>query len=103
MMATRKPEKYDRDKNRDRKYRTKYGITLADYDRMFEEQNGRCWMCQRPGNKFGRGRMGRLHVDHNHKTGKVRGLLCYCCNGILGLANDSTETLARGISYLMGQ
>lgn len=56
-----------------------YGITLAEYDQMIETQNGVCAICGdiNPGGR-------RLCVDHNHKTGEVRGLLCIKCNGWLG-------------------
>ncbi len=78
----------------------KYGIGLPEYEEMFDDQGGKCKICLRPGNKVGRGRLGRLHVDHNHSTGVVRGLLCYACNGLLGLAGESETTLERAISYL---
>lgn len=56
-----------------------YGITIEEYDLMFEFQNGRCKICgtEENGNK-------RFSVDHDHETGKVRGLLCYRCNTNLG-------------------
>lgn len=90
---------------RNRKLKAKYGITINDYNRMFVLQGGKCWICQKLGKLDGRGRKGRLHVDHDHATGKVRGLLCYACNGLLGLAGDNPEVLARAQEYLgmMGQ
>ncbi len=63
--------------------RITYGLTLGQYDEMFEEQNGVCAMCS---NISTEGR--RLHVDHNHKTGKIRGLLCYKCNTRLGVLEN---------------
>ncbi len=92
--------KEDPDELRDRKLQAKYGIGLSDYNEMFDAQDGRCKICLRPGSKFGRGRTGRLHVDHNHSTKVVRGLLCYACNGLLGFAGESTDVLARSIQYL---
>jgi len=55
-----------------------YGITLDEYDEMFDRQNGCCAICGEP--EIGR----RLSVDHNHKTGQVRALLCQGCNASLG-------------------
>lgn len=67
---------------RDQSFRKKYGITLADYDRMFQEQNGRCAICQdRP--KSARAHH-RLQVDHSHEKNVVRGLLCSRCNVAAG-------------------
>ena len=55
-----------------------YSMTLEQYDKMFEEQNGNCAICGLPE------LMRRLSVDHDHKTGVVRGLLCSSCNTKLG-------------------
>ncbi len=61
-----------------------YGITRADYHRILSEQGGGCAMC---GTKYP-GRKGAFHVDHDHETNRVRGLLCVGCNGGLGLLGD---------------
>lgn len=73
-----------------------YGITMQDFEKMYKKQNGRCAICR-----------GRLdlerrspHVDHNHKTGAIRGLLCGRCNTGLGLFKDSIRRLAQAIVYL---
>lgn len=66
---------------RDRQYRKRYGITLADYEKMLADQNGKCKICaaDKAGNT------GQCFaVDHCHSTGKVRGLLCIKCNARLG-------------------
>ena len=60
-----------------------YGITPEDYDRMLEEQGGRCAMC-RTDDPGGHGGVKHFHVDHDHETGVVRGLLCDTCNRGLG-------------------
>lgn len=60
---------------RNSKLKHKYGITTADYDRMFAAQYGQCGICKRSGIP--------LHVDHNHDSGAVRELLCLRCNGSL--------------------
>lgn len=75
----------------------KYGLTEQDWSRMLAVQGGRCAICQTetPG-----GRGERWHIDHCHKTDRVRGLLCHNCNIGLGNFRDSTELLAAAISYL---
>ncbi len=72
-----------------------YGITAEDYYRMLAEQQGTCALCHRPC------RTGhRLAVDHDHETGVVRGLLCYFCNTMLGLAEDDVGLFGRAIKYI---
>jgi hypothetical protein len=80
----------------------KFGITYEQYNQMLEEQNGVCAIC---GNKETAldnqsHKIRALTVDHNHKTGKVRGLLCMNCNRCLGLLKDSTDVLQSTINYL---
>lgn len=70
-----------------------YGITKAQYERMVKKQKGRCAVC---GDRPKR----RLHVDHDHETGEIRGLLCSGCNGGLGLFKDSIPNLQAAIQYL---
>jgi DNA gyrase/topoisomerase IV subunit A len=74
--------------------RTKYGLTLADYNKMIKEQGGVCYICQNPPN------VKALAVDHCHTTGKVRRLLCDNCNKGLGCFKDSPELLQKAINYL---
>lgn len=77
-----------------KKLRARYGITPADYARMLVRQGGVCAICGAPPPS---GRVRRLHVDHDHASGKVRGLVCYHCN--VGLA--FIERLgARASAYL---
>jgi hypothetical protein len=71
-----------------------YGITQEQYDTMFEAQGGVCAIC-------GGKRRYLLAVDHCHKTGRVRGLLCKLCNGrILTAAKDDPAILRRAADYL---
>jgi hypothetical protein len=79
--------------------KSKYGITGAQYAAMVAAQGGVCKACGLPPKQMRRGK-GRLHVDHCHATGKVRGLLCHHCNVTLGLVNESSEILTALISYL---
>lgn len=69
-----------------------YGISLADYDRMFAEQKGLCKAC---------GKKTKLVVDHDHVTNKVRGLLCHQCNVIAGMAHDKPTHLMMVAEYLV--
>ena len=79
-----------------------YGITLEEFDNMLKSQGGACRLCG-TFNPLGEGNTGRVisfSVDHCHKTGRVRGLLCNPCNRGLGFLNDDPELLARAIKYL---
>jgi hypothetical protein len=84
----------ERTRNNDLK--RNYGITLAEHQQMFEEQNGVCATCKSPGD----GKWKKLCVDHDHKTGKVRKLLCRRCNMILGQAYDDISLFEEYIKYL---
>lgn len=83
----------DRPYNRDRTLLRRFGITAVDYDRMLAEQDGGCALCSRPPGAR------RLHVDHDHVTGKVRGLLCLPCNGALHYL-ERGAWLAAAMDYL---
>lgn len=76
----------------------KYGITPEDYDAMWEKQKGRCLICGEK--KERKGKYYSLYVDHNHTTGKVRGLLCQRCNFLIGQARDNVRILRSAIRYL---
>lgn len=76
--------------------RRTYGLSYKEYIQLLEEQNGACAICQRPAEMFQR----RLCVDHNHKSGEVRGLLCIRCNReIIGRQTDP-ELFFRAAEYL---
>jgi hypothetical protein len=77
--------------------RTEYGLTIEDYDALLEKQGGACAVCQAPTGAQAR----RLHIDHDHETGKVRGLLCGPCNSALGLLREDPHILARMTSYIL--
>jgi hypothetical protein len=74
----------------------KYGITPAQYDDMFDAQEGKCAICTRHQLEFKR----RFDVDHNHDTGEVRGLLCHDCNRALGFLKDSPKNAEAALDYL---
>jgi len=73
---------------------TKHGISEAAFHTMVEAQGGKCAICAQPPKR------GRLHIDHNHQTGAVRGLLCSPCNTGLGLFAENPQNLNSAISYL---
>jgi hypothetical protein len=82
----------------------RFGITLEDYNRMLSEQNHACAICGRKdGGVFhrrGSDRIRRFNVDHCHATGKIRGLLCWACNTVLGKFRDDPDLFERAAAYL---
>lgn len=85
-------ERYQRNE-RGASLRRRYGIGIDDYERMFHRQSGQCAIC-------GKSVDGVLHVDHDHKTGRVRGLLCFDCNSGIGKMKDDPAVLRRAATYL---
>jgi len=85
----------NRDHERERHLKRKYGISFSDYHDMIKSQGGKCAVCSAdaPLHKM-------LDVDHCHKTGTVRGLLCTSCNRMLGNAGDRIHVLVAGAKYL---
>lgn len=75
----------------------KYGISILDYDNILLSQGGKCALC---GSDNPKGYFGRFHVDHDHKTNKIRGLICGNCNLIIGHAGDDIRLLRLAIRYL---
>jgi len=73
-----------------------YGITLYDYNRMFDEQNGCCAICGKHQSLLER----PLAVDHCHETNQIRDLLCTTCNLGIGALKDNIELLLKAIGYL---
>ena len=69
----------------------KYKITLQEYEQWFENADGKCELC---GSTF------RLALDHDHITGKIRGVLCFDCNTAIGKLGDNIGGLERALSYL---
>ena len=72
---------------------TKYGINLSDYNLLLKKQNSLCAICNKTSDK-------KLCVDHNHKTGSIRGLLCKECNFGLGNFKDNIAIFESAINYL---
>jgi hypothetical protein len=89
-MATHKETQRDSD------YKKNYGKSLLSfYDENFDKQNGVCYLCGGI-NRDGR----RLFIDHNHKTGKLRKLLCNRCNFLVGTVENNAELLVKIYRYL---
>lgn len=86
--------------NRKSVLKTRFGLTLEQYDKMFEQQDGRCAICNGIEVVTYKRVLKRLCVDHSHKTGKVRKLLCDRCNRALGVVDDNIDLLKGLIKYL---
>lgn len=84
------------DSGRDGWLRRNYNITLKEYNELFNKQEGRCGLCgihQSEQNRV-------MAVDHCHKTGIVRGLLCFECNVGLGKFKDDSSLLTKAVEYI---
>ena len=94
-LARKKREYYKKnpDKARRRNLLTYYGITVEQYDEMISAQNNCCAVCLKQTDD--------LHVDHDHKTGKVRELLCINCNLALGHVQDNIERIIQLQHYVI--
>ena len=82
-------------------YRRNYGLTLQEVQALFESQRGLCAVCGQPERSTTKrtGEIKMLHIDHDHKTGKIRGLLCQDCNMALGHLQDSSERIQMLLDY----
>lgn len=101
ICANKKDKKYKQTlteeqkiKRKDTKLKWHYGIGFNTYRELYDKQEGACAICKKQHTLL------TLHVDHCHKTGKVRGLLCNYCNPGLGYFKDSEALLANAIIYL---
>lgn len=93
-IGNRKPKTTKPTKEKMQEYvrKSRYRITKEEFEKMFSEQEGKCVICLKE--------MITPHIDHNHETGQVRGLLCKSCNSSLGLMKDSITLLENAIKYL---
>jgi len=80
--------------------KSKYGITIEQYDEKFEAQDGLCAICGKPETRTHKGVPMRLCVDHNHDTGEVRKLLCFKCNFAVGLVYEDHDILLKLSEYI---
>jgi len=79
--------------SREANLRHRYGIGEKEYDLMYKKQDGKCAICLKK-------KKNNLDVDHCHKSGEIRGLLCNSCNRALGLLNDDDEIIKRAAEYI---
>ena len=80
----------------------KYGITLDQYQELWDKQAGLCYICglaERVNDRTGKVRE-YLSIDHNHVTGEIRSLLCHHCNTALGHVNENSAILQRMLEYV---
>lgn len=81
----------NKEKLRNKSLRERFGITIQDFRILLDKQYGLCAVCRlEPG----------THLDHNHDTGKIRGILCNTCNRGIGLLKDNIFVLKNAIEYL---
>jgi hypothetical protein len=81
----------------------KYGITVTEYEELLKKQNGVCAICSSSETRTYKNKetvVESLCVDHDHKTNKIRGLLCQKCNSAIGLFMENSELLEKAIIYL---
>ena len=97
-MKSRVMNRYNKDPDlvNDKRAAKLYGITLEQVQEMREQSGGVCGICNREGKHHHK----RLVIDHDHKTGKVRGLICSSCNSMIGWCGEDTQTLQNLIEYL---
>ena len=80
--------------------KTKYGLSLEDYDSLILTQANKCLICSKEFTQYKDDRHGIACVDHCHKTGIVRGLLCHRCNTAIGFMEEDSDRFWNAISYL---
>lgn len=90
LYKTKYKQKY-KELSRDNHLYRNYGIGLKEFNRLYQEQEGKCKICKKEK---------ALMIDHNHNTNKNRGLLCNNCNVGLGHFKDDVESLKNAIVYL---
>lgn len=88
--------KANKDKNKAYKLKKTYNLTIDQHNQLFESQSGCCFICNTHQSEF----KNALNVDHDHDTGKVRGLLCHHCNTGIGLLNDNVSAIEDARRYL---
>lgn len=85
-----------KERNKCNRLRRRFGVSLVEYRRMSKEQKDLCAICENPEKTKNRS----LAVDHCHRTGKIRGLLCTSCNPAIGALGDSPELLRKAAAYI---
>lgn len=100
--AANRQKRHHRDPGYHRAYHLKatYGLSPAEYEELAREQSGLCGICGETESRVRKGKLLPLAVDHDHKTGKVRGLLCMDCNRALGWFHDDLARIEGAVSYI---
>jgi hypothetical protein len=91
-------DRVGQERQRDNHLKRLYGISEEEYDSLLVSQDFRCAICREESKALGKN--ARLHVDHNHLTGKVRGLLCYACNIAIGFLEEDPDRVQKIMDYL---
>lgn len=89
--------------NWERRIKYVFGMTREDYDHLLASQGGSCAICQTKspiGRRYKNGRIEKFSIDHCHRTGRIRGLLCMKCNMSIGQFDDSLPLLQKAMEYL---
>lgn len=86
-----------KDRKRDLRRERSYGISAEQFEQLLKDQEYRCKICRTKKVRIGQD---YFHVDHNHETGKVRGLLCDKCNRGLGYFDDRSDLLEKAAAYI---
>lgn len=89
------PEKA-KEKQTQRTLKFLYNFTIEGKELLFEKQNGKCAICEKTLDSAS-----KAHLDHNHKTKEIRGLLCHNCNRGIGYLKDNIDILQKAIQYLI--
>jgi len=95
VLTANKVWREENPSNRLKNHLKQYGLTIENFDSLRKQQDYSCAICEIPENKL----KSRLHVDHCHKTNKVRGLLCGNCNTALGLLKENRNIILRLLEY----
>lgn len=100
-QKTREYREKNPEYQKDYKLKVNYNLTREEVISMFDNQNGKCKICDKDLILFKSNYVGKhACIDHNHDTGKIRGILCDKCNRGLGFFNDNKELLKRASEYL---
>lgn len=94
----REKRKHPRYANIKRKHKVKsFGLTVEEYESLIQKQGNKCAICNKHQSQLKK----LLSIDHNHKTGKVRGLLCGNCNRGIGFLEDSPAIMRKAVDYVI--
>jgi len=96
LKRYRNTSQHNKEYYRKRSLQLLYGMTLEQYNKIFDKQNGCCSICGKHQSECNKA----LSVDHNHSSNQVRGLLCNYCNRGIGIFNENIQSLNSAIEYL---